>query len=315
MVTLDGSSQPLLAYISKAHSYLTTTTIPYLPFSIFAVIHGTRIACAYRGAARKGGYDDRIGWIQAAIVPCVLIFGGTTVTGALLGIIPGWLISPVPLATYALIPLAVAKSPILPFLLSLPHYPREVAFSCVDGFSRIVGITTFGVDTVLSHPNPALRNSPWSMIAVATIAGGGGGLIVPSFRGFHADWTFQTPPWVKEGPAIDVWGATVIGYVYSTLIDAHPFFRILPASILENVPFLKYFIHLPKNYLNAAGAQPLLPNNEAKIACSLLLASMLSIKVLLPLLSLPTKSAKKTPTTAVAPKKSTPVTLKEKKTQ
>lgn len=31
------------------------------PFSIFAIIHATRIACAYRGGARAGGFDDRLG--------------------------------------------------------------------------------------------------------------------------------------------------------------------------------------------------------------------------------------------------------------
>ena len=119
------------------------------------------------------------------------------------------------LGLFRLIPLGVSKTPVLPFLLSLPYYPREGMFSLVDGFSRIVGITTFGVDTVLSHPNSALRTSPWAMVLVATLAGGGGGLIVPSFNGFHADWAFATPPWVKNGPGIDVWGATVIGYVYA----------------------------------------------------------------------------------------------------
>lgn len=33
----------------------------FRPFSLFAVIHCTRIACAYRGGARAGGFDDRLG--------------------------------------------------------------------------------------------------------------------------------------------------------------------------------------------------------------------------------------------------------------
>lgn len=41
--------------------------------------------------------------IQAAVVPCVLIFGGTTITGILMGIVPGWLISPMGLANYAFV--------------------------------------------------------------------------------------------------------------------------------------------------------------------------------------------------------------------
>lgn len=86
-----------------------------------------RIACAYRGGARAGGFDDRIGceylsvaeqresgkrvnggltlqpWptvFQAACVPLVLILGGTTITNVLMGAVPGWLISPIPVATY-----------------------------------------------------------------------------------------------------------------------------------------------------------------------------------------------------------------------
>lgn len=115
-----------------------------------------------------------------------------------------------------LLPLIAYKTGVVSFLLSLPALPRELTFCLVDGFSRIVGMTTFGVDTVLAHPNAALRNSPWAMVAVATIAGGGGGMIVPAFRGFHADWgLISTPGWVKDGPGIDIWGATVVGYVYS----------------------------------------------------------------------------------------------------
>lgn len=123
---------------------------------------------------------------------------------------------PSPKQHYSILPLLAAKTGVVSALLSLPYYPRELAFCLVDGFSRIVGITTFGVDTVLSHPNTALRTSPWAMIVVATLAGGGGGMIVPAFKGFSADWSFSnTPGWVKDGPGIDIWGATVIGYVYA----------------------------------------------------------------------------------------------------
>ncbi|KAK4702169.1 hypothetical protein P7C70_g4058, partial [Phenoliferia sp. Uapishka_3] len=231
---------------------------------------------------------------------------------------PAFLLSNPSMST-RLLPLLVSKTPILSFLLSLPYYPREVAFSLVDGFSRIVGITTFGVDTVLSHPNTALRNSPWSMILVATLAGGGGGLIVPAFKGFHADWAFATPPWVTNGPGIDVWGATVIGYVYSTLIDAHPFFRTVPDFLFNKIPILSSLVHLPKGYATASGSNPLLQPHEAKIACSLLLASMLAIKVLLPLISVmfaakPRVAVGKTPTKTSSGKKAS-TSIKEKKSQ
>lgn len=140
-----------------------------------------------------------------------------------------------------------------------------------------MGITSFGLDTVLSHPNNAVRTSPWAMIAIASIAGGGGGMIVPAFRGFHADWSFSTPPWVANGPGIDIYGATIIGYVYAyvssllqfrdgadggslcrTLIDAHPFFRSLPSLLLPSDL-------LPKAYLNSEIPTPFLSSDEAKM--------------------------------------------------
>lgn len=114
-----------------------------------------------------------------------------------------------------ILPAVLFRSPLSLALLQIPTLPLNILFSAVDGFSRIVGITTFGVDTVISHSDPAVANSPWAMIVIATLAGGGGGLIVPAFKGFHADWAFGTPPWAKEGPGIDVWGATLIGYIYS----------------------------------------------------------------------------------------------------
>ena len=119
------------------------------------------------------------------------------------------------LPNISLLPLLAAKSGLVSALLSLPALPREVLFATVDGFSRITGITTFGVDSVLTHSNPALRNSPWSMVLVALIAGGGGGMILPAIRGFHADWGFGTPSWVKDGPGVDIWGAGFIGFVYA----------------------------------------------------------------------------------------------------
>lgn len=72
----------------------------YLPFSIFGILHATRIACAYRGVTRAGGYDSRIGLFQAGLVPIILVLGGTTITSILLGSTPGWVYTPIPLINY-----------------------------------------------------------------------------------------------------------------------------------------------------------------------------------------------------------------------
>ncbi|GAA5977926.1 hypothetical protein JCM11641_004335 [Rhodosporidiobolus odoratus] len=284
----DGTSSSLLAQVGSTHNWLSSTLPhPSLPFSIFAIVHAVRIACVYRGISRAGGYDAQLGNLQAAIVPLVLILGGATVSSVLLGLVPGWVVTPVPVLTYGILPLLAHKLHLTTVLLSLPSLPRETLFCLIDGFSRIMGMTTLGVDVILSHPNQAVRNSPWAMILTAFISGGGGGMIVPALGLFGPNWGFTTTPgWVKNGMPIDVWSAGFIGYVYATLIDAHPFFRQLPAFILEQLPLLKQVFNVPKGYLTSArGGSALLSVGEAKTFCSLLLSLMLfTTRIVLPTL-------------------------------
>lgn len=122
-----------------------------------------------------------------------------------------------------LIPLLAAKTGLVSAVLSLPTLPRETFFCLVDGFSRIMGMTTLGVDVVRAHPNPAVRTSPWAMVLTAFISGGGGGMIVPMFRMFGPEWGFTTTPgFIKDGLSIDVWSAGFIGYVYACVSDPVP---------------------------------------------------------------------------------------------
>lgn len=293
--------------IGSTHNWLNSTLVyPAFPFTIFAVVHAVRVACVYRGIARAGGYDRQLGDLQAAIVPLVLILGGSTVSSVLLGLVPGWIISPIPVATYGLIPLLAAKTGLVSAVLSLPTLPRETFFCLVDGFSRIMGMTTLGVDVVRAHPNPAVRTSPWAMVLTAFISGGGGGMIVPMFRMFGPEWGFTTTPgFIKDGLSIDVWSAGFIGYVYATLIDAHPFFRKPVAYLLAHLPILTTYVDLPKTYFTSPKPVLLLQPAEAKTFCSLLLALMLfTSRIVIPTLFRRSSSARKSTTPpAVAQKK------------
>ncbi|BGP48994.1 hypothetical protein JCM10450v2_004873 [Rhodotorula kratochvilovae] len=277
MAIWDGSSSAVLARVGATHGWLSSTTPhPAVPFSLFAIAHAVRVACAYRGVARAGGYDKQLGNLQAALVPLVLILGGSTISSVLLGLVPGWVITPIPVLTYGLIPLLAAKTGVVSAVLSLPAFPRETLFCVIDGFSRIMGMTTLGVDVALAHPNQAVRNSPWAIVLVAFLSGGGGGMLVPAFRMFGPEWGFiSTPAFVKTGLPIDVWSAGFIGYVYATLIDAHPFFRKPVAYALTHVPALRDVFDVPKAYLSSPRHSALLQPGEAKIFCALLLALML----------------------------------------
>lgn len=274
----------LLANIHNALATISPPLAPFVPFSIFGIIHAVRLACAYRQMTKSQGIDNQIGLIQAAAFPVILIFSGTTITSILMGTVPSWLISPLGLLNYALIPLLVAKTPVLPLVLAIPTLPREIFFALFDGFSRTVGATTFGVDTVLSHPNPALNSSPWAMVLISLIAGGGGGLVVPLLGVGKVEWGFNsTPGWIRDGPNVDIWGAALVGYVYATLIDAHPLFRILPSILFAQFPLLSSFVTLPKTYALNKIATPLLQPHEAKIACSLMLGGILCGRIMLPI--------------------------------
>lgn len=181
----------------------------------------------------------------------MLILGGSTVSSVLLGLVPGWVVTPVPVATYgcvtdvfrrpwppkltappahSLIPLVAAKTGLVSLILSLPTLPRETLFCLIDGFSRIMGMTTLGVDVVLTHPNAAVRSSPWAMVLVAFLSGGGGGMLVPMFGMFGPEWGFTTTPsFVKNGLSIDVWSAAFIGYIYASALSP-PFPSFPPCS-------------------------------------------------------------------------------------
>ena len=91
-------------------------------------------------------------------------------------------------------------------------------------------------------------------------------------------------------------------------MDAHPFFRLLPATLMGHVPILGSL--LPKTYLLATKSTPLLPAHEAKMFCSLLLAAMLATKTLLPLLNAPPVATK-----LVTKPSANSSSLKEKKSQ
>ncbi|GAA5974261.1 hypothetical protein JCM21900_003024 [Sporobolomyces salmonicolor] len=322
----DGVVTPVLARVGAAHAWLgSTTPHPSIPFSIFAISHATRVACAYRGVARAGGYDKQLGNLQAAIVPLVLVLGGSTISSVLLGNVPGWVISPIPVVTYGLLPLLATKSGLVSIVLSLPYLVRETLFCLIDGFSRIMGMTTLGVDMVLAHSNPAVRTSPWAMVLIAFISGGGGGMLVPLFKMFGPEWGFTaTPGFVKEGLPIDVWSAAFIGYVYATLIGL-PYFAQFPAFINMHFPAVREFFYGPKGSLTPPASAAILPSSEAKIFCSILLASMLFFtRIIRPALARPSTpltrkvAAKKTlsnnqKANGAAP--SSKKSLKEKKTQ
>lgn len=103
MMILDGSASPFLGWIQSGLTVIASTPVyaPFIPFSVFAILHATRIAFAYRNGTKALGIDDRIGLIQAAAFPVILIFSGGTVSSLLLGTVPGWLKDPLALANYA----------------------------------------------------------------------------------------------------------------------------------------------------------------------------------------------------------------------
>jgi hypothetical protein len=113
--------------VSNMTNELTGGTANHSPFTLFGIIHATRIAFAYRKGIKALGFNNQIGCessfssicrtlgssstepvsssettaLQAAAFPVILIFSGGTIISSLLGSVPGWLISPLAIANYA----------------------------------------------------------------------------------------------------------------------------------------------------------------------------------------------------------------------
>ncbi len=105
-----------------------------------------------------------------------------------------------------------------------------------DCLGRSILLSTFTVDFILSHPNPAINSSPLVMCLAAFIA------VVPfasltfACNMFSREWKFSTPPELQENgwTAVDVWSPPLIAALYGGLAQLHPTF-LLPYQFVREL--------------------------------------------------------------------------------
>jgi hypothetical protein len=53
------------------------------------------------------------------------------------------------------------------------------------------------------------------MLVIGSIGGAAGGVVVGMFNIMKPDWGLSIPSSIKDGPNIDVWGTSVVAFVYA----------------------------------------------------------------------------------------------------
>jgi len=223
-------------------------------------------------------------------VPVILVFSGTLMSSVMLGQVPDLLVSPMVILNYMLGNLLISSTPLGVFITSvIPPLPMEVFFAVLDGFARTFGCTAMGVDEVIHHQDPRVRNSLFAALFIPTLTGAGSALLVPLVDLFHPNWRLQTPDYLtKFPPSIDIWSAPLIAAVYSFLIGAPSGVGGLRWWFRFYLGGLEKVFTLPSAEKNSYlwkvmdGDEPLLPPGEAKMLSGYILSALLVGHVLLP---------------------------------
>lgn len=183
---------------------------------------------------------------------------------------------------FSLASLVLFHTPLYTVLNYIPTPILSIIFLLIDAFGRTVGITAISIDPILSHPLPQVRSSPFLMLLICTLTGGGGAILVPFIDGFSPQWKFGVPGWLKdEGIGVDIWSCTVVGLVYAVLVDAAPEFRILRPAFVQLFGLVGL---LPEGEKNSVAEGPFLTKEEARAFCSIVLLVILGIHRSLPVL-------------------------------
>ncbi|KAH8828905.1 hypothetical protein DL96DRAFT_1595929 [Flagelloscypha sp. PMI_526] len=181
---------------------------PTLPFSLsFLDIAGAFRLClilrqlrtAFAASKHASEHETR-SWLRSAATTLTVVFGGEALLFPILGIIPGWLISPIPFVLFAAVQALVDAIP-----------------------SSIIPQISW--KTELAHQDPRVADSPFALVFASFVIANGGFFLTGLFSLLHpTSLAFRTPPelmpygWLT----IDLWAAPLITGLYAFLTNAQP---------------------------------------------------------------------------------------------
>ena len=202
----------------------------------FGVVNLTDVAISlmtclnYRTAAAASRYRRSEPGLVSLAACFIVAFGGTTVTGVLLGQPPSWLAgntsAPSLLLGYALI----YHAPRDAVYRALQHIvPLRRVVEVLQVVSTANCISAWGVEKAV-HADHAAAQSSVGLALVAGVFSATGGGMIGAALGVEADvkggWRLRTPP-VLSAPSAGVKTAIAATLVYYAATDPHHHFRVV----------------------------------------------------------------------------------------
>ncbi|SPO30046.1 uncharacterized protein UTRI_05885 [Ustilago trichophora] len=225
-----------LAPLASINARLAQPVHPTLyPFPLATTLHALRVAIAYRTICagfrarrraenKHSATDLDVSPLRDAAGFLVMAWGGGFIANYVLCQIPGQLLTVWPWINYLSVYLSV--SVLIGILGGAPSAKLlDLWLPVLDGATRTAA-TYGGINMVLNHANPAVRQSLLLQVIIGTISACGGGISAFTLNVFDPlGWSFGTPPFLKAKSLVeftDILAPALASAVFGVLTLSHP---------------------------------------------------------------------------------------------
>ncbi|KIL64965.1 hypothetical protein M378DRAFT_77505 [Amanita muscaria Koide BX008] len=217
--------------------FLSSTKIHdiWYPYTLAATLHAARISVVYQHNVRKAGHAKSLSWPTYLAGYLVMCWAGNLLSHLLIGLPPPTFYSVHPYINYI--------STHLFFTALFNNYPEllidarilDTLLFPLDALLKTNAITaSIGLVTTSAGVNPLYANSPLTHMLLGAIASAGGALTAATFKTWTPEWSFGTPPVLKQGVGVwgtlDVWGGALVSLIYG-VATSHPAFSTFTDSL------------------------------------------------------------------------------------
>ena len=198
-----------------------TWLFPLPPLGV-ADLFGSAVVCFnYRASAEFPKH-----WLETLVVCTILQFGGTTLTGILLGQSPSWLTSPAAWPSLALMWWLTFFCPFDAWYCLLCNRgegnPIRMGLLFGAWFSSGHAVTSWGMDKALLADHARANTSILTALVTGTLSACGGGIIAADM--FGLEWSFRKPRFLQQ-PTMAMQKGAACSVFYYLLRDPHSVLR------------------------------------------------------------------------------------------
>jgi hypothetical protein len=175
---------------------------------------------------------DEKSFVKNLSTTLTVVYGGETMTAALLGLTPSFMVSGVGPMLYAAIQALIELLPGVP----TPSLGSELPLSLLDAFTRAYLLCNLIPPPVTTHTSLIVATSPWTLLIASLITANGGFFLTNMFSFLHpTPLTLTTPPELRPyvWTTTDLWCAPLITGLYALLTHAQPFWADLHVLIVQ----------------------------------------------------------------------------------